>query len=494
MQNNLKREPELSLQGKKVAIIGAGPAGLACAQSLLEQGFQVDLFEVNSKVGGMSRSIEVMGQISDLGPHYFRTSVPMVQEYWERNSATIHKVSNVRQSRILYQGKLFSYPLKGFEALFKLGLFESIRCVLSYCKSLTFPRKEKTFEAWVANAFGYRLYEIFFKTYSEKLWGVKCSELSDQFAKERIRSLNLFSAVKNALLPHKGESKIRSLRSHFNYPQNGTGEVFDKCLQDFLERGGKLFTNHKVVEILTSEHKVSGIVVKKVIKANEAHDTNGPLELEEQAQKLPYDYVVSSGVFTDMVNSIKELPSDTRALTAKLRFRNTLLVFLQIDPSFNELPNDHWLYVHSKNVLSGRMSDAANWSAALKQGQKEHIIAFEYWADEKDELWQRSDEQLIAQAQADARACGLFDPRAIKEGFVHRLYKSYPMYVGDYAATIKELSERLDQIEGLYFIGRNGSFKYNNMDHSIHMGLLAAQKIAGQYQGSLWDLNFDGSL
>lgn len=478
----------------KVAVIGAGPAGLACAQRLLDLGYAVDLFEVNDHVGGMSRSLEMMGQIADLGPHYFRTSVPMVQEYWDRNNEGIANIAKIRQSRILYQGKLFSYPLKGFEALFKLGFFESVRCVLSYIKSMICPRKEKTFEAWVSNAFGYRLYEIFFKTYSEKLWGVKCSDLSDQFAKERIRSLNLFLAVKSALLPNEDESKIRTLRSTFNYPKYGTGLVYEHCLADFLARGGQFFPKHKVVEIMTDHNKVSGIVVKQVLSVNEDQETNGRIILDEQAFRREYDYVVSSGIFTEMVSSIKELPLKSRELVQKLRFRNTILVFLKIDPSYGDLPNDHWLYVHSKNVLSGRMYDVANWSTALQQGQQEHVVAFEYWADEQDDLWQWTNEQLVAQAQADARACGLFNPQAIKDGSVHRIYKSYPMYVGDYAQTLKELSSALDKIEGLYFIGRNGSFKYNNMDHSIQMGLLAANKIAGLYQGSLWDLNFDGSL
>lgn len=478
----------------KVAVIGAGPAGLSCAQTLLDLGYQVDIFEVNSKAGGLSRTIEVMGQLVDLGPHYFRTQVPQVQQYWDQctQGIAMHKVERV--SHILYQGKLFSYPLKGFEALFKLGFFESVLCVLSYLRSVVLPHKGNTFEAWVSNAFGYRLYSIFFKTYSEKLWGVKCSQLSDQFAKERIKTLNLSKAIKNALVPDKTGHKVRSLKAEFIYPKMGIGQVYDQALEQVIKSGGRCFFNHQVDEIVVNNNKVTGISVSKVEPHQDNESSNAHFTKVGDSEFLEYDYVVSSGIFTDLVPTIKCLPLETRELSSKLKFRNTILVYLKVDESAGANLKDNWLYIHSPEVLSGRMCDYANWSKDMQLGQKEHIVCFEYWAQESDALWQKDNEALIEQAKADAIASGIFKAGSIKEGFVHRLYKSYPMYVDDYAQVMKSISNELDKIAGLYFIGRNGSFKYNNMDHSIHMGILAAHKIANKYHGSLWDLNFDGSL
>lgn len=220
-----------------VAVIGAGPAGLACAQTLLDLGYKVDIYEMSGSVGGMARSCEILGQTVDLGPHRFHTDEPLVKDFWAGNLDSSETVHKERLSRILYKGKFFSYPLRGFEALFQLGLLESARCVLSYAKSTLFPRKEPTFEAWVSNAFGHRLYEIFFKTYSEKLWGIKCSELSDQFARERIRTLNLSKAVIRAFIPDRGK-KERTLVSTFIYPAKGAGQMWNNTLARIMRSGG----------------------------------------------------------------------------------------------------------------------------------------------------------------------------------------------------------------------------------------------------------------
>ena len=500
----------------KVAVIGAGPAGLACALELLKSGYAVDIFELDDKVGGISRTIEVLGQRADLGPHHFLSNLEEVQRLWHSGMNEDDFLTAQRFTRILYNGKFFSYPLKGFDALFKLGFLESVHCVLSYAYAALFPRKEPTFEAWVSNAFGQRLYEIFFKTYSERLWGIKCTELSDQFAKQRIKTLNLRKAITNALLPQCHPSATpRSLAGEFIYPRLGSGMVYERVAQEIERLGGRFFFKHKVVGLTTvpvtssevvpswannAEHpnftsKVTGIVTQELAAGQGARASNGPVLPAPGSEPVtrPYDFVVSSGIFSEVVSSLKALPAAVQEQCARLRFRNTLLVFLTIDPTKAQLCPDHWLYVHSPDIMTGRMCDFANWSPELQQGHKDHLIAFEYWANDDDELWNKSDDALMAQARADAAKSGFITAEAITGTAVHRIYKSYPVYFNGYESVLAAITCELDKIANLYFIGRNGSYKYNNMDHSVLMGLFCAQKIAGQYHGSLWAINTDSN-
>ena len=500
----------------KVAVIGAGPAGLSCALELLKSGYAVDIFELDDKVGGISRTIEVLGQRADLGPHHFLSNLEEVQRLWHSGMNEDDFLTAQRFTRILYNGKFFSYPLKGFDALFKLGFLESVHCVLSYAYAALFPRKEPTFEAWVSNAFGQRLYEIFFKTYSERLWGIKCTELSDQFAKQRIKTLNLRKAITNALLPQRHPSATpRSLAGEFIYPRLGSGMVYERVAQEIERLGGRFFFKHKVVGLTTvpvtssevvpswandAEHpnftsKVTGIVTQELAAGQGARASNGPVLPAPGSEPVtrPYDFVVSSGIFSEVVSSLKALPAAVQEQCARLRFRNTLLVFLTIDPTKAQLCPDHWLYVHSPDIMTGRMCDFANWSPELQQGHKDHLIAFEYWANDDDELWNKSDDALMAQARADAAKSGFITVEAITGTAVHRIYKSYPVYFNGYESVLAAITCELDKIANLYFIGRNGSYKYNNMDHSVLMGLFCAQKIAGQYHGSLWAINTDSN-
>ena len=492
-----------------VAVIGAGPAGLACAYTLLQLGYSVDIFELDDRVGGMSRTLEVLGQRADLGPHHFLSPSSLVHDFWQTPQSSLcgqqcaqdraeasvawEFLSLHRLTRIFYKGKFFEYPLRGFDAMFKLGLLESTHCVLSYIYASFFPRSGHTFEAWVSNAFGYRLYEIFFKTYSEKLWGIKCTELSDTFAKERIKTLNLGKAIKQALLPSRKPDHVpRSLSNQFFYPSLGVGVVYERVAQDIERMGGRFFFKQRVTGIVTEHQVVKGIKTQAMPKGLGNGSTNEYL-LEGCGEERfrPYEIVVSSAVFSDMVASLTELPSQVRALAQELRYRNTLLVYLAVDPDKAQLSPDHWLYIHSPEIATGRICDNANWSAQMLQGQHEHLLCFEYWANDDDELWHLSSDALIAQASEDAVRTGFIARDAIKAGFAHRIFKSYPVYHNGYEQVLGKITAQLDTIKNLYFIGRNGSFKYNNMDHSILMGILCAHKICGTYHGSLWSINTD---
>lgn len=474
-----------------IAVIGAGPAGLSCAYELVQLGYHVDLFEMNAQVGGMSRSIDVLGQRADVGPHRFFSKYDVINDFWGKFLPSEDRLLENRLSRIFYRNKFFSYPLKGFEALWKLGFIESTRCFCSYLYANIFPRKEHTFEAWVSNAFGHRLYQIFFKTYSEKLWGIKCSELSDLFAKQRIKSLNLVGAIKNALFTHGHSKDVPTLIDQFVYPKQGCGSVYENLTQQFISAGGRLYSQEKVIKLLTEEHHVTGLVSQKVTPAADNKSTNAPSLPVGEPVTRHYDAVVSSAILTEMLDSMSELSSTGKALAKKIRFRNTILVYLTVAPEQAQLPPDHWLYIHSPDIKSGRTCDAANWSSYMQNGHNEHLLCFEYWANDDDELWLSDDEQLIAIAQTDACKMGFIPATAIKEGFVHRIYKSYPIYHSQYEEIMQQLIPELETFANLYFIGRNGAARYNNMDHSIFMGLMCARKIAGKYDDSLWKINTD---
>ena len=505
----------------KVAVIGAGPAGLSCALELLKAGYAVDIFELDERVGGLARTVEVLGQKADLGSHRFFSKLDEVNNFWRQGMSDDDFIVEQRMSRILYNGKFFDYPLKGFDALFKLGFIESTRCVLSYAYAALFPRQEPTFEAWVSNAFGKRLYEIFFKTYSERLWGIKCSELSDQFAKQRIKTLNLSKAILNAVLPQRNkDGKPLTLIDEFVYPRLGCGMVYERVAQEIERRGGRFFFKQRVVGLTTAPVtpddtsadtavtwanngvmgspqsfplKVTGIVTQELAsgQGNGVSNTEVAAAPGTTPQTRPYDIVVSSGIFREMVRSLSALPDKVRALCAQLRFRNTIMVYLSVDPAKAQLCPDHWIYVHSPEIKMGRMTDFANWSHDMQQGQREHLLGFEYWANDDEELWRQSDAELMAQARADAVKTGFITAEAITGAAVHRIHMSYPVYFNGYEAVLGGITSELDQVANLYFIGRNGSYKYNNMDHSILMGIFCAQKIAGQYHGSLWAINTD---
>lgn len=499
----------------KVAVIGAGPAGLSCALELLKAGYAVDIFELDDCVGGLSRSLEVLGQIGDLGPHRFFSKLDEVNKFWLQGLEDGAFVTEQRLTRILYNGKLFDYPLKGFDALFKLGLLESTRCVLSYAYATLFPRKEPTFEAWVTNAFGQRLYEIFFKTYTERLWGIKCSELSDQFAKERITSLNLSKAILGAIKPKSQHGEVAQNKdSEFIYPRLGSGVFYQSVAKQIEHLGGRFFFKHKVIGLTTApvastddaqrwannaakeQHsdfvfKVTGIVTQELASGQGISSSNGPKPPVQGCTPVTrlYDFVVSSGIISDLVSSLSALPDKVRGLSAQLCFRNTLLVYLTVDPSGAHFCPDHWVYIHSPEVKMGRMCDFANWSTDMQQGHKEHLIAFEYWASDDDELWLKSDEELMAQARKDAVRSGFIKSEAITGTAVHRIYKSYPVYFNGYEQVLNGITAALDTIANLYFIGRNGTYKYYNMDLAVLTGLLCAQKIDGKYHGSLWSID-----
>ncbi len=454
----------------KIAVIGAGPAGLSCAIKLREAGNEVDIFESEHTPGGMTKSFDIWGQRVDIGPHRFFSMDDKINSFWKKYEGKDYEMVD-RLTRIYYKKKFFLYPVKAANALVNLGLMEAASCVLSYLRACFIPKgDEKTFEDWVAHKFGYKLYSIFFKTYSERLWGISCKELDADFARQRIKGLDLFEVIKSAIIPQKG-TKHKTLVEQFAYPNMGAGTPYENIVRIMENSRSHIFYDTTIKGLIVEDGKCKGIV-------------------KEDGTKLTYDYVVSTAPFTDMIKSISGLPEEVYSAAEKLVYRNTTLVYLKVNKK--NLFKDNWLYIHEKSVRFGRMTNFRNWSPYITRNENATILALEYWSYDEDKLWKASDKKLIELAKREAAKTGLVNEEDIEDGYVLRLHRSYPVYSMGYQENLDILQKAADGIENVVFIGRNGSFKYNNQDHSILMGLLAAENIiSGTRKNNLWAVNTD---
>lgn len=457
---------------KKIAIIGAGPAGMTAAYELAKAkaGLELSLFEASNSVGGMAKTITALGQKVDIGPHRFFSSDPRINKVWLEVAGRDYEMVN-RLSRIYYKKKFYFYPLKALNALTNMGFISATLCVFSYFWRLLFPLKdESTFQNWVINRFGDRLFSIFFKSYTEKLWGISCQVLDADFAAQRIKKLSLLEAIKNALFSGKG-NKHKTLADQFAYPIGGTGVIYDRMAKSFSDFGGKLNLATPIKRVLVKNKKVTGIELM-----------NG--------QTHPMDTVISSMPITDLVLRMDEIPDDVRTACNQLRFRNTILVYLKIDSS--TLFPDQWLYVHDNSLKTGRVTNFRNWSPSLYGDDKDTILTLEYWCYDQDDIWKMQDTDLINLAEKEIRSTGLVSQKnKILGGFVFKVPKSYPVYDNGYKTNLAVVEKFLDSIENLHAIGRYGAFKYNNQDHSILMGVMVAENIIQSKAHDLWKINTD---
>lgn len=453
----------------KIIIIGAGPAGISCAYQLAKRNICVDVYESASIVGGMAKTIELWDQKVDLGPHRFFSSDPRINQLWLEVVGNDYEMV-VRLTRIYYKKKFFYYPLKPFNALLNLGIFDAARCLFSYVKEKISPTElDGTFENWVVNRFGRRLFEIFFKAYTEKLWGISCRELDSDFAAQRIKKLSLYEAIKNAVIGSKNNLH-KTLVDQFAYCIDGTGAVYQKMAEYVQKHNGNVFYNTPV---------------QRVVK-----DNNMVIAIETVEGKTEYyDYVVSTMPITRLIHGLSDVPPEIIELSKTLRYRNTILVYLRVNR--DNLFMDNWLYIHSPDFLMGRLTNFRNWVPSICKGHSDTILALEYWCFDNNELWTMSDEKLISMASTEVKKTGLLDGSKILDGYVYRINKSYPVYYKGYRNRLKKIEDYLDTIDNLSVIGRGGSFKYNNQDHSILMGILTAENIGDGAKHDLWNINTD---
>lgn len=467
----------------RAGVIGAGPAGLAAAYQLSKAHCEVEVYEASNAVGGMARSFHLWGQTVDLGPHRFFSCDRRVNELWldvvGRDGYGMVK----RRTHILYQDKLLRYPLEAFDALTKIGVIEAVRCLSSYVLFRknggleTRSRKKDgfsqdasiTFEDWVSQRFGRRLFEIFFKTYSEKLWGIPCHELDADFAAQRIKKFSLSEAVKNAV--NRNGNTHRTLVDEFAYPFGGTGMVYERIAERIRGNGGQIFLNKPVRRILIQDNRVTGLEFE-----------DGTLRECEQ--------VISTMPLTLLVERIPQVPDQVVNASRQLTFRNTILVYLEIKNS--KVCEDQWIYVHNPGLQTGRITNFRNWVPQLCGDSPNTILAMEYWCNDADELWRAADADLINLARKEILLTRLVsDASQILNGAVRRIPRCYPVYRRGYQEHVRIIQQFLGTISGLQIIGRYGSFKYNNQDHSILMGILAAENICGGSGHDLWTVNAD---
>lgn len=441
---------------------------MTAAYELTKRNYKVEIFEAQDQVGGMCRTITLWGCLADLGPHRFFSSDRQINELWLEVAGNDYRMVN-RQTRIFYKNRFFYYPLKPVNALKNLGLWEAFRCMFSYCVQKVLPvRLKGDFESWVVRRFGRRLFSIFFKNYSEKLWGIKCSELDADFATQRIKKLSLFEAIKSSITGNSGRHK--TLVDQFAYPTGGTGMIYER-MGDYVQRnGGLIFLNTKVKRVLVENNTARGI------------------ELENGTVRL-YDAVVSTMPLTSLAANLENVPGEVRQNLRMLTFRNTVLVYLLIDGK--DLFEDQWLYIHSPGLSVGRITNFRNWLPELYNNSDKTILALELWCNSDDPMWHSPDEKLIEIAKSDLAETGLARSMPVIDAAVYRIPKCYPVYAKGYFSALLPVQQFFSGISNLYPIGRYGSFKYNNQDHSILMGMLAARKIDGDESIDLWGINTD---
>ena len=454
----------------KVCIIGAGPAGLTCAYQLTKAGIETDVFEASGSVGGLAKSIELWNQRVDLGPHRFFSQDARVNKLWLEVVGTDYSMVD-RLTRILYNNKLYRYPIQPFDVVSKLGLNETSRCLLSYTYESLSPSQssEETFESWVVKRFGRRLFEIFFKTYSEKLWGIPCDDLDADFAAQRIKKFSLYEAIKSTLMLNK-PSKHKTLVEKFAYPNGGSGTVYERMAAYISENGGNIHLNTPVNRVININDEVSGLELN-----------NGEIK--------NYDHIVSTMPLTLLLLRMNGVNDNVIKSAKSLGFRNTILVYLQIQND-NLFP-DNWIYVHSPSLKLGRITNFRNWSPDLYGEEKSSILALEYWCNDGDELWSMDDSKLIELGTKEIVETGLANRKEVTQGHIVKIHRCYPVYKKGYKDLLLPIMEYLDRVQNLTVIGRYGSFKYNNQDHSILMGILAAENIASNAKNDLWTVNTD---
>ncbi|MEA3076418.1 MAG: hypothetical protein QOF60_1326 [Actinomycetota bacterium] len=458
----------------EVVIIGAGPAGLTAAYQLSKRGVSSTVLEGDTVVGGISRTAERDGWRFDIGGHRFFTKVKAVEEVWHEILPDEDFLTRPRMSRIYYNGKFFDYPLRAFNALAGLGIVEAFLCVLSYAWARVRPPKDQTtFEGWVAARFGYRLYRIFFKTYTEKVWGVPSSELKADWAAQRIKNLSLMSAIVNAVLPKRNQKDITSLIEEFQYPKFGPGMMWERC-RELVEAQG---TKVRMRSLVTEVHHEGGRAVAVTASVDGA------------STRYSCDHVISSMPITSLIKSMSPPPpAPVLAAANGLTYRDFLTIALVV-PEKDGFP-DNWIYVHEPGVTLGRIQNFGSWSPYLvKEGRT--CLGLEYFVFETDALWSMPDAELVELGKRELATLGLVDPSVVEAGYVVRMPKAYPMYDDTYKANVNVLRSWLaDNAPNVHPVGRNGMHKYNNQDHSMLTAMLSVENIFGASH-DIWSVNVE---
>jgi protoporphyrinogen oxidase len=460
-----------------VAIVGAGPAGLTAGYELVKRGIGTIVLEKANLVGGISRTEMYKGYRFDIGGHRFFTKVAQVDRFWHEILGR-EFIQVPRLSRIYYQGKFYNYPLSVSNTLSNIGITNSFLMVMSYFKaklkaSLNLTPVPETFEEWVTDRFGERLYRTFFKTYTEKVWGIPCNQIRADWAAQRIQGMSLRRVLINAIF---GSQNAKSLIAEFDYPILGPGMMWERTQELIEEKGGTVQLNTAVQRISRSGKRIESITIAQ----------NGT------TQQIEADRFISTMPVTALLHCLDPLPPPAVLIAAKgLKYRDFLIVALIIDR--DDLFPDNWIYIHSPEFQVGRIQNFKNWSAAMVPEPGKTCLGMEYFCNEDDQLWGRSTEDLIKLATQEAIDLNIgVRPGDVRDGTVIRQHKAYPVYDGEYRQHLQVIQDYLETFENLQTVGRNGMHRYNNQDHSMLTAMLAVQNILGE-RHDLWTVNVERS-
>jgi protoporphyrinogen oxidase len=458
----------------EVVIIGAGPAGLTAAYELMKRGVSSVVLEKDTVVGGISRTATHKGYRFDIGGHRFFTKVDRVMDMWQEVLQDDF-LKRPRQSRIYYNRKFFSYPIKPFDVLYKLGFWETFLAGLSYVKSKIWKRKkEESFEDYIINNFGERLYLTFFKSYTEKVWGIPCTEIRAEWAAQRIKGLSMTSLIQTALFGNRG-NKIKTLIEEFYYPRFGPGMMWEKT-RDLVEKSGHS-TVRFGVSVDTIHHdgsRITGVTI-----TNE----------DGEKEMLEGKHVVSSMPISELILKMDPaLPSEVRSAVEGLHYRDFITIALVLRQK--DMFTDNWIYVHEPGVSMGRIQNFKNWSPEMVPDESMTCVGLEYFCFTSDPIWSMSDQDLIRLGAEELEQIGLARQEDVVDGAVVRMEKTYPVYDLSYERAMPIIKDAVRPFTNLYPVGRNGMHKYNNQDHAMLTAMLSVENMFGANH-DIWEVNVE---
>jgi len=456
-----------------VAVIGAGPAGLSAAFVLSENQKNTVVLEMSSQVGGISRTIERDGFRFDIGGHRFFTKDDEIDQFF-RDILGDEAIWVNRSSKIFYLGKYFDYPLKPANALLGMGVVTTTKCLADYgyvkVRNIFSKPEIVSLEDWVSNEFGNQLFKLFFKNYTEKVWGIDCDQIEAEWAAQRIKGLSLRVAVKDALFPQKN-GKVATLIDKFLYPRLGIGRISERLAEDVEKHGNEVRLRSRVA----------------AINHDGAHITSVDVESKDGPYTLEVEQLCSSMPLTELVTAMRpEAPAEVVEAALSLRYRDLVTVNLMIDKP--EVTDQTWIYIHEPTIKLGRIHEPKNWSPAMAPEGKSSIVA-EYFCFQDDDIWGMEDQDLIDLTISDLdKRLGFLKKEEVIDAFVVRVPKAYPMYELGYEGPLNKIRDYVNSFDNLEIVGRYGTYKYNNMDHSMKTGILAARNILGESH-DVWDVN-----